>query len=149
MKITLTRYHQSATLTRSRFTAQLDTDPTARLVCEAREPGNQVPSIGQWTHIPHPIPTGVHRCAITTSDVSPMTVKVCQRRGTYRTIIGFDPIRQWRANMIILGQADPTEPPEERTLDRQQETFNAFTALVYRAFAHGETISIDVTEAFC
>ena len=60
-------------------------------------------------------------------------------------MFGWDANRQWQVSVILLGHADPTLPPEEQELTRQQEAFDAFTQHVYEAYAMGEPITLEVS----
>ncbi|MDD7526106.1 MAG: hypothetical protein SPK34_06320, partial [Bacteroidaceae bacterium] len=57
----------------------------------------------------------------------------------------WDALKQWQSNVILIGQTDSTLPPERQELDRQQDTFDAFTQHVYEAYAKGEPITLEVS----
>ena len=142
MLLTLTRYHLTPRMARG--TLSIDGKP----FCETREPIDRLPSASM-------IPTGEYKCRCAASPLSPMTLKVCRCRGRNLVFFGWDLFRPCQAGMISLGQADPDEPPEERELTRQQETFEAFTQRVYAAYAQNEEITLTIalhptlTQAVC
>ena len=142
MHLQLLRYHQTARMARGILS--IDGQP----FCETREPIDRLASASM-------LPTGDYQCRCTASSLSPMTLKVCRRRGQSLVFFGWDFFRPCQSGMISLGQADPNEPPEERELTRQQETFDAFTQRVYAAYAQNEEITLTIalhptlTQAVC
>ena len=132
MNIQLIRYHQSP----QGIHSQLMVNGTP--FCHAHEQGSSLRSHNQLS-------AGTYRCKCFASVLSPMTLKVCRQRGKAVMMFGWDANRQWQVGVILLGHADPTLPPEEQELTRQQEAFDAFTQHVYEAYAMGEPITLEVS----
>ncbi|MBO7592290.1 MAG: hypothetical protein J6T00_02825 [Bacteroidaceae bacterium] len=132
MNIQLFRYHQSS----QGIHSQLMVNGTP--FCHAHEPAGSSRSHNQLS-------TGTYRCKCFASVLSPMTLKVCRQPGKAVMMFGWDALLQWQGGVILLGHADPTLPPEEQMLTRQQATFDAFTQHVYEAYATGEPITLEVS----
>lgn len=94
------------------------------------------------------LPEALYQCRITSSDLSPMTLKVRRSPGQECVCIGWEPVASWRAGYICIGQGDPLAPPEERELTDREGTFERFTKLLYRAFMRGEKITLEVCRCF-
>ena len=133
MKLQILRYYKDSRTMKG--TLMVDGTP----FCETREANSVL-------HQKYILPAGEYRCKCFASALSPMTLKVCRERGKAAMMVGFDVVRQWKVGMICLGQADPSAPAEERELDRQQETFEAFTGKVYKAYSEDESITLEIAE---
>ena len=132
MHIQLLRYHHSPQGIRSQL--MLDGAP----FCHAHEPHSIMRSHDA-------LPQGTYRCKCFASLLSPMTLKVIRQKGKAIMMFGWDALKQWQSNVILIGQTDSTLPPERQELDRQQDTFDAFTQHVYEAYAKGEPITLEVS----
>lgn len=109
---------------------------------EAREP--VLPATRHHPSAPLLSP-GTYRCQPVSTSQSSMSLKVCRSQGLPRITFGWSLFRQTAGDTICIGQSSPSLPPEERTLQRQQETFGRFVTQVYEAFAKGEPMTLEVT----
>ncbi len=106
--------------------------------CETREPGRMA---GRNAHLP----PGTYSCRCHPTRFSPMTLRVCRQRGQSTIHFGWNTLRQWLSGTICVGMANIADPPEERQLTRQQETFDQLTQRVYHAYENGEGIELTVS----
>lgn len=135
MKIEMIRYYAEEGMAKS--LVSVDGTP----FCEARE---------AWFAIgvKDILPAGAYTCRCFASEFSPMTLKVCRSRGKGLVRFGWDALRQWKKGVICLGIADSDIPAERRVINRQKETFQAFTRKVYAAYIDGEPFTLNVEDTF-
>lgn len=94
------------------------------------------------------LPAGLHRCLPCSTDCAAMTLKVCQKAGHNRLTFGWDALKQQQLGRILVGQACPTVPPDDRKLERQEETFAQLTQRIYQAYANQEDFELEVVEQY-
>lgn len=135
MKLTLIRYFQQGLCVKG--TLYVDGKPLG----ETRE---ALPIGRHFRKTPALLPPGIYRCLPYANNCAAMTLKVCQKAGHDILSFGWDVLQEPLANLILLGQANKRLPPEQRRLHHQEETFAAFTALLYRAYAAGESFELEV-----
>lgn len=133
MTLHLIRYLITPSLVKGRLL--IDGSP----FCETREPGTLS---GANAHLP----TGTYTCRCAATRFSPMTLRVCRRRGQHTMLFGYDPLRQHLGGAILVGMGNDDEPPELRQLVHQQDTFAQLTRHIYRAYAEDEDISLRISE---
>lgn len=136
MHIQLIRYYSDRRVAKS--TLLINSLPFG----EAREP--VLPATRHHPSAPLLSP-GTYRYQPVSTSQSPMSLKVCRSQGLPRVTFGWSLFRQTASDTICIGQSSPSLPPEERTLQRQQETFSRFVTQVYEAFAKGEPMTLEVT----
>ena len=127
MTLHLIRYHLGPDLAKGRLL--IDGSP----FCETREPSLRLPA-------------GTYTCRCSATRYSPMTLRVCRRRGQHSVLFGWDSLRQHLSGTILVGMANADEPPDLRELTRQQDTFAQLTRRIYRAYAEAEDISLRITD---
>ena len=141
MKIFLTRYYGDERTTRSLMRV-LSEEGEELLACEGREPRfadyeEAFPGCSRCC-----LATGVYRCKVVSTELSPMTLTVIKSPGHRCCRIGWDEVAQVRQNMVLVGESDGYELPEWREIIRQRQTFERLTALVYKAYCREEEIEI-------
>lgn len=132
MQIELRRYDEGAAVTRGELWVD------GLRLGETRETGTTA------TNGARRLPPGRYRCRCVSTLFSPMTVQVVRPAGHRRVVVGWDWQRQVRAGVILVGQGSAHTEAQLRVLERQEETFRRLTAGVYRAFALGEDICLDI-----
>jgi len=144
MNIILTRQYGDERVTKSLVRVE-DEAGKVLMECEAREPRfadyeEAFPGCAKYC-----LAVGTYECKVKATELSPMTVIVPRSPGHRSTRIGWDPWKQTSMNTILLGMADEsTLALEYQKIKLQQETFQKFEELVYRAYVNEEGIRLTV-----
>ncbi len=138
MKITIIRYHHKNLCVKGVF--HVDGQPMG----ETRE---ALPIGHRYKKTPL-LPPGLYRCLPCSTDYAAMTLKVCQKAGHNLLAFGWEAVKQQQLGKILVGQACPTVPPDDRKLERQEETFAQLTDRIYQAYANQENFELEVVEQY-
>ena len=146
MHILLNRYYGNPNITKSTFTATIDGKTV--LECEARESAYCDYSAPFPRHSFFCLPTGTHRCFITSSAGNRFCLRVAGVSGHRGTKIYIEnSAAQHHIKAVLLGYADPEVKPKWRRLIKQDELRERFTELLSRQI--GEEISLEVRNESC
>jgi len=143
MRVILRRYYGDQYVTKSTmqvFAGNERDQPV--MVCEAREPkfkdyASVFPSARQYC-----LPRGTYRCRYGSTDFSPLSFIVTKAPGHMKVAIGYAVTRQTIAGAVIIGESDGDEDVASREIKNSKATFDKFEALIYEAYARGESLEI-------
>lgn len=139
MNILIHRYYGDSQITKSYFSIE-----GTPFQSEAREPtfrnySESFPGCSRYC-----LPVGTWKAKIRPSIYSPMTLTLQSCPGHRSSKVIFSYLHQTDAGNIVIGKANPEDPPEERQIEKSHETFLEFEQLMYRAFANEEEITVTV-----
>ena len=142
MQLFLTRYYGDANITKSKLTFKVR-DRTV-LECEAREAAYRDYSAPFPRHSFYCLPTGTHRCYITSTANNRFCLCLAGVPGHKGNMIYIDPERQFHVGAILIGYALSSIPAKWRKLNGHEALKEKFAELLEEQLREGEKITIEV-----
>lgn len=142
MRITLSRYYYTETITKSRMMFLSDEGKTL-FECEAHETmfrdyTEKFPGCSDYC-----MPTGTFPIKVKSGAAGPMTMFIMKVPGHMAMQICWHATHQTEHCRVLVGE-ETSEDPETSRLTRQMETYERIEQLIYDSFINGETFEIDV-----
>ena len=142
MQLFLTRYYGDANITKSTLSFKVR-DRTV-LTCEAREAAYRDYSEPFPRHSFYCLPTGTHRCYITSTANNRFCLRLVGVPGHKGNMIYIDPERQLHVGAILIGYASSSLPPKWRKLIDHDALKKKYAKLLEDQMYDGEPITIEV-----